>query len=177
MNECMEREIREMLPDVLHGTLVPGERARIEKHLATCDQCRQELEVLRLVHGAAVFAPSIDVERVVRQIPPHGIITPVVERPAPSRRMVGWLVAASVAFVVAGGGSVFMRQADRVEAPPVVVVPGVQGLALASGVEGLSDGVLVQLMNEMSDFDALPAAELEPVFAVDTIGGSEQDSL
>jgi anti-sigma factor RsiW len=177
MNECMEREIREMLPDVLHGTLVPSEQARIEKHLARCDQCRHELEVLRVVHGAAVFAPSIDVERVVRQIPPHGIIAPVVERPAPSRRMVGWLVAASVAFVVAGGGSVFMRQADRVEAPPTAVVPRVQGLALASGVEGLSDGGLVQLMNEMSDFDALPAAEPEPIFAVDPIAGSEQDSL
>lgn len=176
MNECMKREIREMLPDVLHGTLVPTEQARIEKHLATCDQCRQELEVLRLVHGAAVFAPSIDIERVVRQIPPHGIITPVVERPAPSRRMVGWLVAASLAFVVAGGGSVLMREADRGAAPSVAVPVG-QGLALASGVDGLSDGGLVQLMNEMSDFDALPAAEPEPVFAVDLLGASEQDSL
>jgi anti-sigma factor RsiW len=173
----MEREIREMLPDVLHGRVVPSELARIEKHLATCGQCREELEVLRTVYGAAVFAPSIDVERVARQIPPHGIITPVVQRPAPSRIMVGWLLAASLAVVVAGGGSVFMRQGYRSEAPASAVVPPGQGLALASGVDALSDGGLVQLMNEMSGFDALPTADPEPVFAVDTTGAFEQDSL
>jgi anti-sigma factor RsiW len=173
----MEHEIREMLPDVLHGTVVPGARARIEAHLATCDQCRKELEVLRAVHGAAVFAPPIDVERIVRQIPPHGIITPVVERPAPSRRMAAWLVAASLALVMAGGGSVFLRKADTGAVVSSVSAPRVQGLALASGVDGLSDGGLVQLMNEMSEFDALPTAEPEPVFAVDTTGAFEQDSL
>jgi anti-sigma factor RsiW len=177
MNECMEREIREMLPDVLHGTMVPGDAARIEAHLATCAACRRELEVLRAVHGAAVFTPSIDVERVVRQIAPRGIIAPVVERPAPSRRMVGWLVAASLAFVVAGGGSVFMGKVGLGEGPSTAMVQPAQGLALASGVDELSDGGLVQLMNEMNGFDAIPSAEPEPVFAVDTTGAFEQDSL
>jgi anti-sigma factor RsiW len=176
MNECMEREIREMLPDMLHGTLVPGEQARIDEHLAKCGQCRKELTMLRAVHGAAVFAPPVDVDRVVRQISPYGIIPPVVERPAPPRRMLGWLVAASLVVLV-GGGSLLMRRGDVAEAPAAAVLAPVQGLALASGVEDLSDGVLVQLMNEMNGFDALPAADPEPVFAVDTTDAFGQDSL
>jgi predicted anti-sigma-YlaC factor YlaD len=66
MSECMEGEIREMLPDVLHGTLSPADRARIDAHLANCGPCRHELKALRAVHAAAVFTPSIDVESIVR---------------------------------------------------------------------------------------------------------------
>lgn len=176
MSECMEREIREMLPDLLHGAVAPGERQRIDAHLAKCGQCRKELEVLRTVHGAAVFAPSIDVGSVARQIPPYRIIMPAAEIPVPSR-MVKWLVAAGLALVMVGGGSVLMRHGDDVQATRVVATAPSNGLALASGVDGLSDGGLVQLMNEMSGFDALPAAEPEPVFAVDTTSAFEQDSL
>ena len=41
-------------------------------------------------------------------------------------------------------------------------------LALAAGVEDLSDNDLRQLMTDMNNFDALPSAEPEPVFAVET---------
>jgi hypothetical protein len=44
----------------------------------------------------------------------------------------------------------------------------VHTFALASDVASLSDGDLVQLMNDMDDFDALPAAEPDPVIAVDS---------
>src|SRR5206468_11205965 len=43
-----------------------------------------------------------------------------------------------------------------------------QSLALASDVDDLSDGNLVQLMNDMDQFDALPPTEAEPVIAVDS---------
>jgi len=189
MSECMEREIREMLPDVLHGAIVPGERARIDSHLAVCGDCRRELEVLRAVHGAAVFAPAIDVDRIVRQIPPYRIITPPATRPTVSRA-VGWLVAAGLVFVVAGGGSVLMSRTDVAEAPSSVASapatpsapatvssPATHSLALASGVEDLSDGGLVQLISELSEFDAIPAADPEPVFDVDATATMDQDSL
>ena len=53
--------------------------------------------------------------------------------------------------------------------------PTTAAIALASGVEELSDGGLVQLMTEMNDFDALPATEPEPVLAVDSTDGFNQD--
>lgn len=167
MNKCMESEIRESLPDLLHGTLAEAERARIAAHVAECGECREELEILRTVKNAAAFAPSIDIDRIVRQIPPYQTIVPKVERPA-RPRFVSWLVAASLAVVIAGGGSVLMMQGPS-------LAPHTHLLVLAAGVDGLSDGTLVQLMDEMDRFDALPAAEPEPVLSVDNVDDIYQD--
>src|SRR5260370_23965838 len=112
MNECTDSNIREMLPDLLHSTLAPDAKGRIEAHLATCEECREDLEVLRTIKGAAIFAPAIDVERVVRQIPPYRPIVPATERPA-STRIVSWLVAASLAVGVIGGGAALLVRPNR----------------------------------------------------------------
>ena len=202
MNKCTDSDIQEMLPDLLHRTLADDARKRVEAHVATCESCREDLDVLRTVKSAAVFAPSIDVDRVVRQIPPYRTIVPAVERPA-GTRVVSWLVAASLALVVLGGGSVLMIQSkdSRASNPPAyaqlpntvatgsqitklsraesVAAPGTVGLksvaaphphalALAAEADGLSDGGLVQLMNDMNGFDALPGSEPDPVISVDS---------
>ena len=197
MNECTDSNVREMLPDLLHSTLAPDAKGRVEAHLATCEECREDLEVLRTVKEAAVFAPAIDVDHVVRQIPPYRTIVPGTERPA-STRIVSWLVAASLAVVVIGGGSLVVARQNSTDLPyaivsdpaPVVptptqsitVVPNASqpgttvasastrphALALAANVDDLSDGNLVQLMDEMNRFDALPASEPDPVIAVDS---------
>jgi hypothetical protein len=200
MNECMELDLKEMLPDLLHRKLQPDERARVEAHVTRCASCAHELRVLGIVTAATVFAPAIDVDKIVRQIPPYKGVTPAVQTPARSR-VVSWLVAASMFVVVAGGGSLLMQQRTaparvgsiRVPAPSVQtpsasatndvlatsasgVAPSEQpthALALAAGVDGLSDGDLRQLMNDMDSFDALPAAEPEPVISVD--GGDTPD--
>ena len=197
MNKCTEIEIQEMLPDVLHGSLDGRERARLEAHLLTCESCRGDLDVLRAVKGAAIFAPAINVDSVVRQIPPYRSILPGVEKPARAR-VVQWLVAAAVVLGVVGGGSLVLSKQIRTSQPPLAVIvpesikiaqaPEVTGstlavapkvievsatsrpqaLALSTDVENLSDGNLVQLMNDMDQFDALPAAEPEPVISVDS---------
>jgi hypothetical protein len=206
MSECTENEIRDALPDLLHGTLAAATRERIEAHVASCAPCREELEVLRTVKSAAIFAPVINIESIVRRIPPHRTIVPAVERPA-TARIVSWLVAASLAIAVVGGGSLVLTRPYVPKDPPVVgttpppgsittqripespatpksvspaetTVSSVQphALALAADVDGLSDGSLAQLMDEMSRFDALPAAEVDPVMFVDTSFNLEQDS-
>jgi len=199
MNKCTDSDIQEMLPDLLHRALADGERQRVEAHLATCESCQEDLEVLRTVKSAAVFAPSIDVDSVVRQIPPYRTIVPATERPARTR-VVSWLVAASLALVVLGGGSVLLQSngplalRSRIQQPALriakvpdatkpspaesvarsrtVVQPSIaphpQALALAADADGLSDGSLVQLMNDMDGFDALPASEPDPVISVDS---------
>jgi len=199
MNKCIDKEIQEMLPDLLHRTLADAERRRVEAHIAGCESCREELEILRTVKSAAVFAPTIDVDRVVRQIPPYRSVVPGIEAPA-RYRPVQWLVAAAAALVIIVGGSMLATRqnsnATRLAAidslPPVVVDSPNQAaagrsvvvdsqqparpparansraLALAADVDGLSDGSLVQLMNEMDRFDALPTAEPDPVISVDS---------
>ena len=200
MNKCINSDIHEMLPDLLHRTLSDDAGQRVEAHVATCERCQEDLDVLRTVKSAAIFAPSIDVDRVVRQIPPYRTIVPAIERPA-STRVVSWLVAASLALVVLGGGSVLMIQSKGSQAsnptsysqvqkpvatgseatklsPPEsvvaprtvvpVVAPNPHALALAADADGLSDGSLVQLMNDMDGFDALPGSEPDPVISVDS---------
>jgi anti-sigma factor RsiW len=191
MNDCADRDIKELLPDVLHRTLRSDDRERVELHLATCDSCREELAVLRMVNSATVFAPAIDVGRIVRQIPPYQPIVPGVRAPA-RNRVTQWLVAATAALLLVGGGSLVLNRPSSGTATVatgntgVVVEPGTPAqspvdrqrvtattastphtFALASDVAALSDGDLVQLMNEMDGFDALPASEPEPVIAVD----------
>ena len=179
MNKCTDGDVQEMLPDLLHRTLAPDVRGRVAAHVATCEECTEELRVLRTVQNTAVFAPEIDVDKVVRQIPPYQRIVPVAELPARQGkrpRLVSWLVAASLAISVVGVGSVLMTPQDAAIAPtPVAVAMRAPALALAADVDGLSDGNLVQLMNDMNRFDALPATELDPVMPVDTGDNIEQD--
>ena len=205
MNKCTENEIKELLPDLLHRTLAADTRSRVEAHLASCEECREELEVLRTVQSAAVFAPVINVDSVVRRIPPYQKIVPVVERPA-TTRVVSWLVAAAMAIAVVGGGSLVLARRDvgsgavairpapsdsaqatsdpsaptRSISPALAVgetaQPHTPALALAADVGGLSDGSLEQLMTEMAQFDALPATEGDPVIFVDSSYSLDQDS-
>ena len=199
MNKCTDNDVRDVLPDLLHGALGAHAMERAEAHLATCEECRAELQVLRAVKSAAVFAPRIDVDQVVRQIPPYRTIVPAVELPV-RPRLVSWLVAASLAIAAVGVGSMLVTRQDattaptsvtatvpsaRVEAQPtpiasktpdagavsgtaVAIQPHTHALALAADVESLSDGNLVQLMNDMNRFDALPATESDPVISVDS---------
>lgn len=201
MNKCTDNDVREMLPDLLHGALGAHAMERAEAHLATCEECRAELQVLRAVKSAAVFAPTIDVDQVVRRIPPYRPIVPAVELPA-RPRLVTWLVAATVAIAVVGVGSMLVTRQDATKtltsaaATPSTKIPAeptpvtsktpeagtlsgsavatgqphthTHALALAADVDGLSDGNLVQLMNDMNRFDALPATESDPVISVDS---------
>ena len=122
MNKCTVSDIQESLPDLLHGALAEAEKARVDAHVATCESCQEDLDVLRTVKSAAVFAPSIDVDRVVRQIPPYRAIVPAVEAPARTR-VASWLVAATLALFVVGGGSVLMTRQNSsgtsVKAPSI----------------------------------------------------------
>jgi hypothetical protein len=200
MNKCTVSDIQELLPDLLHGALAGAERVRVEAHVATCESCQEDLDVLRTVKSAAVFAPSIDVDRVVRQIAPYRAIVPAVEAPARTR-VASWLVAATLALFVVGGGSVLMTRQNSSGAsvvdggakapqqtastPPLapsqapaatpnpkitepVTSPHPHALALAAEADGLSDRGLVQLMNDMDTFDALPGSEPDPVISVDS---------
>jgi anti-sigma factor RsiW len=200
MTNCTNIQIQEMLPDLLHDSLAPAARKRIETHLADCAECAEELRVLRLVNAAAVFHPAIDAVRIARQIPPYRGVLPATQQPS-RNRMVSWLTLASAAVVVALVGGVLtlnnsdapravaVRAVDSTTSPsarlpdtdvaavpsdirPTTNSPGSSShshaLALAADVDGLSDGSLVQLMDDMSAFDGLPSAEPEPVLAVDS---------
>ena len=49
---------REQLPDLLSDALGPAERARVESHLAGCDQCARELRALQRMQQTMAALPS-----------------------------------------------------------------------------------------------------------------------
>lgn len=190
MNKCTDSEIQDLLPELEHGKLTAAARQSVEAHLAGCDSCREDLEIIRTVKSAAVFAPSIDAESVVRQIPPYRMPVPAKQTPARSR-VVEWLVAAAVAVLLVGGGALLQNRQPESGNPialqpvpdnsagvvlpptptPVRVAAHTPALSVVADTHELSDGNLQQLMDEIETFDALPNSEPEPVFAVDTSEG------
>jgi len=64
------RELQELLPWYVNGTLESSEREAVERHLQTCAACRRELEELRGLQAAVAAAPeerNIEVEAALRR--------------------------------------------------------------------------------------------------------------
>jgi hypothetical protein len=132
MNDCLNAEIRDQLPEFVHDRLGAARRAEIVAHVAACADCRDEVELLRAAR--AMFdrqTPRVDVTYVVNALP---LAKPRVAS-ATRRRAVwtDWRIAAAVTLLVAGGSSLAVLRRDRGAAvvphdtllamPPVSVVP------------------------------------------------------
>src|SRR6266496_3560053 len=122
MTECLNAEMRDALPDYLNGTLDAARTAEVRGHVAACDECAAELELLRVVAASAPSAPPMDVARIANAIPTparHGFMIhrgggeaaqsppPPTVVPIRARRGV-WSrpsvkIAAGLAIVTAGG--------------------------------------------------------------------------
>ncbi len=126
MNDCMNAEVRDRLPELLHERLDAAERASVLAHVEMCVDCRAELELLRNTRAMMVArTPRVDVNYVVQALPKSYAR---VARLTPHRRVwADWRVAAAVTLLVAGGTSmaVLNRGAASVPAttPSAIVAP------------------------------------------------------
>jgi anti-sigma factor RsiW len=165
MNDCPNGELRDRLPDLLHGRLTPEARREIEAHLAGCLDCREELELLRGVHASLRRAPAVDVGRIVAALPAPR---------RPTRRVwAGWRAAAAVVLIAAGGTSVVVARSRHVAGPA-----GASELAVGGGAIGdLNDRELSTLVKQMESLDPVPPADVENAAAVSPLppppGGGE----
>ena len=145
MTECLNAEMRDALPDYLNGTLDGARTAEVRAHVAACNECAAELELLRVVAASAPSAPPVDVARIANAIPtptrhgfmihrggdapqspPRTTVVPIRARPGIwSRPSVK--IAAGLAIVTAGGLSLLvgrdvLRPESQVgQAKPVAV--------------------------------------------------------
>lgn len=123
MNECLSAEMRDALPDVVHGRLDAAKLAEVEAHVASCDACAAELELLRAVVASVPVVPAMDVQRIVAALPvaaKQGLLlhrgngeTASESRTPVARSQSMWSnpflrVAAAVVVVAAGGLSLFV---------------------------------------------------------------------
>lgn len=163
MNDCPNADVRDLLPDLLHGRLDAATRARVESHVSRCDECRAELDLLRDLRATMRVTPHIDVQAVSAAIPRY--------QPAARRSWVGWRTAAAVTLIVAGASSLFVvRQGassleDSAVAAQEVAVYSTPRRELAVGggsLHELSDRDLAKLLEEIQSMDVLPSADVEP---------------
>lgn len=174
MTECFDPEVRDYLPDLVHGRLGEVDTATMLAHVEACDSCTRELALLRVVRAAAPAVPRIDVDAIVSALPVVSVPAPV----APVRRNFTLLRLVVAAAVVISGALVLNRQSDimprALQAPekaesasraasPVPVAVSSAGeaasLSLVSGVQELTDEQIETLLTQLDDIEAIPASE------------------
>ena len=64
MSECVNGELRDLLPELVNERLDPEMQRTVEAHVASCDECAKELELLRALRPALVREPVIDTQRI-----------------------------------------------------------------------------------------------------------------
>ena len=144
-------EIRELLPDYAADRLEPEAHARVDAHIATCDMCREELELVGMLYSTRVAPPAGLDERVVGAL---GRRRRVAHRP-------WWgLSAAAVAAVALGIGisSGPDGVTDPLQVQPIATefeegdfwMSDDGMLAGAPSLEDLSDEALQQLLEELA---------------------------
>jgi anti-sigma factor RsiW len=133
MNDCPNADMRDLLPDLLHDRLTATVRAEVTAHVASCEDCREELALLRSLHAVVTVTPRIDVAYVVNALPkpPRRDVTPIATR---HRTWTDWRIAAAVTLMVAGGGSVALlnRTPNVVDSVGVALVAPVRDSQTAS---------------------------------------------
>jgi anti-sigma factor RsiW len=110
------REIRQALGVYVLGAIDPAERAMVDEHLSSCQECREELASLAGLPAMLRKVPIVEAERLAAAeqdpelagVPSAEMLTSLVARTANVRRMHRWrtvAAAAAVAIVALGGGA------------------------------------------------------------------------
>jgi putative zinc finger protein len=183
MSDCANVEVRELLPELMHGRLGEADRARVQAHVAGCEECAAELATLQAVQRAYSHVPAIDTAAVVRALPRPA--RPTVVRRAPR---VAWRIAAAVSFISLGGISLVVarsffdmngagisstagvdsgaRTGDTSvvpQSPGTVTKQGSPMISFGGGVADLKTEDLEKLLKEIDALEAAPPAEPESV--------------
>jgi len=168
MTDCPNADIRDQLPELLHGRLDAASRARVDSHLRACAECRQELELLRGVR-ASTPEVRVDVARIVAALP-----APAARRRHSWNSRV-WQIAAAVVFLAAGGSAVarYVTRGGSVDSGRTAVVAstndsaagassaGEVELSVGYGYSDLTDAQLQTLLKNVEQMTAVPLTEPE----------------
>lgn len=189
MNDCVDVEVRDALPDFVNHRLSELDATKVREHIESCADCKAEVELIREARATAFLAPRMDVNRISAALPAY---TPVKSHSilTGSRRV--WALAAAAVIVAIGSFSLSTRQVTN-DTPSVAVVspaaqthPGtttpapapavvaaassekvatdpqqveVAALSLVGSTEDLSDEDLETLVAALDGIDAVPSAE------------------
>lgn len=195
MNDCVNGDIRDVLPELVSGTLPAADLARVQDHIRACADCAEEVELLRTARSALRFAPAMNTTRIAA-----GVQASTAQRLAARRSPARVARMAGVSLIVVLGALGLWASRDTPadtprEASPVAVLPPADGakalaapgvavavkdprsaqapaqLALGGDMSQLEDDELLSLMAELPGLEAIPGEEpvsitIEPVMPV-----------
>ena len=103
MSDCTKGEMRDLLPELMHGTLDASAQRAVAAHVASCAECAEELALLRALRPALSRGPVVNVERIAAAVQAR---VPAGRVPAPARgwRAAPWRIAIAAAAILAVGG-------------------------------------------------------------------------
>lgn len=135
MNDCLNAEMRDQLPDLLHERLDAAARAAVMAHVDGCADCRDELELLRVARGTLIRAtPHVDLNFIIEAIPQTAPMTRTVTVPR-RPRWADWRIAAAAVLLVAGGSSVsLLGRQGGVATRDTVVTEGTPAVQTSAAV-------------------------------------------
>ena len=121
------REIRQALGVYVLGAIDPAERAQVDEHLASCQECREELASLAGLPAMLRKVPIVEAERLAAPeqdpelagVPSAEMLTSLIARTTNVRRIHRWrsVAAAAAVAIVALGGGVAVANALQPPAP------------------------------------------------------------
>lgn len=186
MSDCVNGDIRDVLPELVSGTLPAADLLRVQDHVRACADCAFEVELLRTARAAMRLAPVMNTTRIAAGVQ-ASTAQRLAARSIPVR--VGRMAGVSLVVMLGAIGLWTMRDAapdaatDAVrEASPVVAQLPVAGpetstvasisaaaapraergptqLALGGDISQLDEDELLALMDELSGLEAMPGEE------------------
>lgn len=179
MSDCTNLEVRELLPEYVHGRLGAPELERIEAHLASCAECAGELSLLRSVRQAYDRVPAVNVAAIAGALPrPRAArrrwtTTPALLRIAAvvSFISLGGISLATLRGVIDGGGNGSLDSAIAINrgddssrgmggTAGAAVTDG-PAISFGGGVSDLEAEDLVALLSAVDALEAAPPADPE----------------
>ncbi len=132
--ECSSESMRDLLPEYVLGTLTSAEYSAVSTHLAGCEACAADVQLIRSV-GAAFPTPALDIAGIVAVLPSaparvKALLTVSssgeVATSSSALRPRQWRLAAAISFIVLGGISLatlrgMMRQSAPTDIPIAAV--------------------------------------------------------
>jgi anti-sigma factor RsiW len=185
MRDCANAEVRDRLPELVHGLLEGPERAGVESHVAECPDCAAEAALIRRAAGViALGTPHVNATRIAAALP---VPLSIAHAPRPWSGMTLRIAAALMLGVVGVGTLQYLTRdtapddyasldaplpatgGDRAVARPVdaPVATGAYassaGLVLVGGIDALTLDQLELLVSGVETLDAMPSADPDPL--------------
>jgi anti-sigma factor RsiW len=119
MSDCTNGELRDLLPELMHGRLDAHVQRAVEAHVAVCPVCAEELALLRSLRTSLTRGPLVDARRIAAAV--NVRVSPASAR-AGQRKRTPWRIAlAAAALLAASGVGYAVVSRDHARAPEVAV--------------------------------------------------------